>query len=168
MKEGTQKSPLCLSKKMEIQAKLMELAVAALKEDQFLVEVVASSRNLSKITVIIDGDKGVTIDDCGNISREMSKKLDEFDFGNDRYVLEVTTPGLDHPLKLKRQFHKNVGRMIKVQRKDKSQLHGRMISSDEDRIVLKQEAREGKVLTEGEVVLLFEEIEKAFVMVSFK
>ena len=168
MKEGTQKSPLCLSKNMEIGAKLAELAVSTLREDQFLVEVVASSRNLSKITLIVDGDKGITIDDCGQISREMSKKLDEFDFGNNRYVLEVSTPGIDHPLKLKRQFHKNVGRMLKVQKKDKSLLQGRMISSDENRIILKQEAMKGKVLTEGEVILSFEEIEKAFVMVSFK
>ena len=153
---------------MDIQVKLAELAASSLKKGQFLVEVVASSKNLSKITVIVEGDEGVTIDDCGQISRELSKKLDELDFGNSRYVLEVTTPGLDHPLRLKRQFHKNVGRLLKVRRKDSSVLQGRLVALDEDQIILKHEIKEGRAAMEMETTILFEEIEKAFVIVSFK
>lgn len=146
----------------------MEMAGPLLNPGQFLVEVTASSRNLSKITLVVDGDAGVTIDDCSHISRELSKKLDEIDFGIDRYVLEVTTPGLEHPLKLKRQFCKNVGRGLKVHHKDKTIMIGKLAASDEEKILLRQELREGKVITEREVVLRFEDIEKAFVIVSFK
>ena len=139
-----------------------------LNSSQFVVDVVASSRNLSKITVIVDGDQGVTIGDCGLISRELSKKLDEVDFGTSHYLLEVSTPGLDHPLKLKRQFQKNTGRGLKVHRKDKSIVQGKLVASDLERIELMQEIKEGKVTTEHHVMIPFEDIERAFVMVSFK
>ena len=135
---------------------------------QFLVDVVASNRNFSKITVILDGDQGVTIEDCSGVSRELSKRLDEVDLGIEHYVLEVTTPGMDHPLKLKRQFLKNVGRNLKVHRTDKNILQGKLVAADEQRIVLKQEIKEGKIMVGKEVVIPHEAIEKAFVMVSFK
>lgn len=153
---------------MDIRSKIADLVDSSLGSEQFLVEVVASSKNLSKITVIIDGDHGVTIDDCGTLSRTLSDKLDELDFGTSRYVLEVTTPGLDHPLKLRRQFHKNVGRQLKVHRRDKSLLTGKLNESTDSHIVLKQEVKEGKTYSEKEVPIPFEEIEKAFVVASFK
>ena len=154
---------------MDIKANLTALAEASLPNPHlFLVEVVVSSRNLEKILVIIDGDAGVTIDDCTQISREMSAKLDEMNFGADRYVFEVSTPGLDHPLKLKRQFQKNVGRGLKVHRKDKSIELGKLDTVDDEKIGLKQEIKEGKIIAEKLVLIPFEDIERAFVMVSFK
>jgi ribosome maturation factor RimP len=154
---------------MDIRAKLTELAEASLlNSSQFIVDVIASARNLSKITVIVDGDQGVTIGDCSLISRELGKKLDELDLGNSNYVLEVSTPGLDHPLKLNRQFQKNVGRGLKVHRKDKSIVLGKLAVVDPGSIRLKMESREGKTVIDQELLIPFDEIEKAFVMVSFK
>jgi len=147
----------------------MELAEASLfRPDQFLVDVVASSKHLSKITVVVDSDKGVTIEDCTNISRELSKRLDEQNIVNERYDLVVTSPGLDHPLKLMRQFHKNKGRGLKVHTRDKRVLLGTLASASDLGIVLTQESKVGKVVTAQEVTIPFEEIEKAFVMISFK
>lgn len=153
---------------MEIRAKLADLAESCLQPGQFLVDVIASSKNLSKITVVVDGDRGVTIDDCGEISRLLSGKLDEMDFGTGRYVLEVTTPGLDQPLKLKRQYAGNVGRSLKVRRRDQSQITGKLSQANEGGIVLIQEIQEGKTRREQEVPVRYEDIDKAFVIVSFK
>jgi ribosome maturation factor RimP len=153
---------------VEIRSKLSDLATEVLNPSLFLVEVVASAKNLSKITIVIDGDHGVTIDDCSNLSRALSAKLDELDFGSNNYVLEVTTPGLDHPLKLKRQFHKNLGRGLKVHRKDKSIILGKLVRATDESVILNQEVKEGKVMVGKELAIPFEEIEKAFVMVSFK
>lgn len=147
---------------------MSDLTAEALKPGQFLVEVVASAKNLSKITIVIDGDNGVTIDDCSNLSRALSARLDELDFGSNHYVLEVTTPGLDHPLKLKRQFQKNIGRGLKVHRKDKTIILGKLVSTTEESVVLNQEVKEGKVMVGKELAIPFNDIEKAFVMVSFK
>jgi ribosome maturation factor RimP len=152
---------------MEIQAKLTDLAAGSLKKGHFLVDVIASAKNLSKITVIIDGDQGVTIDDCGELSRAMSAKLDEQDFGQGRYVLEVTTPGLDQPLKLRRQYTKNIGRSLKVHRRDKSINIGKLIKADASGIVLMQEVKEGKIRKESEIAVAFDDIEKAFIVISF-
>jgi ribosome maturation factor RimP len=168
---GDPKSPLFRYQKMDIRAKIAELAESSLlNSDQFVVEVIISSRNFSKITVIIDGDHGVTIDDCGKISRAISEKLDalNLDTGSGSYVLEVSTPGLDHPLKLKRQFSKNIGRNVKVHRRDKSVVQGKLAASTEDQILLKEEIREGKTITEKEWLIPFDDVEKTFVMVSFK
>ena len=154
---------------MDIKAKITELAGASLMNSgQFLVEVVASGRNYSKITVILDGDQGITIEDCSGVSRELSKRMDEVDLGIEHYVLEVTTPGLDHPLKLKRQFQKNVGRNLKVHLKDKLIQQGKLTGADELHIELNQEIKEGKIIQSKTVIIPYEEIEKAFVMVSFK
>lgn len=152
---------------MEIQAKLTDLVVSSLKKGHFLVDVIASARNLSKITVVIDGDQGVTIDDCSELSRALSAKLDEQDFGQGRYVLEVTTPGLDQPLKLQRQYAKNIGRSLKVHRTDKSILTGKLVKVDTSGIVLMQEVKEGKIRKESEIAVAFENIEKAFIVISF-
>lgn len=154
---------------MDIKAKLTLLAEESLLNPAlFIVDVVASSRNFSKITVIVDGDNGVTIDDIGKISKGLSAKLDELDFGTDRYVLEVSTPGLDHPLKLKRQYQKNQGRGLKVHLKDKSIVQGKLSGVSDEGITLNQEIKEGKKITEKEVIIRFEDLERAFVMVSFK
>jgi len=153
---------------MEIRAKLADLADSCLQPGQFLVDVIASSKNLSKITIVVDGDQGVSIDDCGEISRQLAGKLDGMDFGSGRYVLEVTTPGLDQPLKLKRQYAKNVGRSLKVRRRDQSQITGKLSQANDAGIVLLQEIQEGKVRREQEVPVSYENIDKAFVIVSFK
>jgi ribosome maturation factor RimP len=154
---------------MDIKEKLTQLAEESLVNPaQFIVEVVASSRNLSKITVIVDGDNGLNIDDCHRISKELSARLDELDFGTDHYVLEVSTPGLDHPLKLKRQYQKNVGRGLKVHLMDKSIIQGKLTEVSDEAITLRQELKEGKKITEKDVVIKFVDMERAFVMVSFK
>lgn len=152
---------------MEIRAKLADLAEKILKPGQFLVEVIASSKNLSKVTVVIDGDHGVTIDDCGDVSRQLSAQLDAMNFGTGRYVLEVTTPGLDQPLKLQRQYAKNVGRGLKVHRRDKTIVSGMLVRTDQTGLVLTQEVKEGKNRMEKEVAVSFQDVEKAFVMISF-
>ncbi|CAN5183283.1 ribosome assembly cofactor RimP [soil metagenome] len=154
---------------MDIKAKLTELAEASLQNPSlFLVEVIASTRVGAKFSIIIDGDNGVTIDDCTSLSRELSQKLDEIEIEAEHYTLEVSTPGLDHPLKLKRQFHKNKGRSLKVHRKDKSIVQGKLAEVDGEKIVLKEEVKEGKMMIEKEVIIPFDDIERAFVMVSFK
>ena len=82
---------------------------------QFLVDVIVKGhKGPKKVLIIIDSDKGVTIDDCANLSREISKAFDDLQLFDDSYMLEVSTPGLDQPLRLARQYYKNIGRRIKV------------------------------------------------------
>jgi ribosome maturation factor RimP len=154
---------------MEMTGKIKEMAEAKLPSDQFIVDVLYSGKKSpAKLLIIVDGDKGVTIDQCADLSRELSRELDETNLIEAAFNLEVSTPGLDHPLKLKRQFFKNVGRQFKVHLNDKKIVQGKLAQATEEKLILEQEKGEGKKKEIVSVELPFIEIEKAFVVVSFK
>ena len=153
---------------MDLREKITEIAQSKLTDDsQFIVDVVASSQPGSrKVVVILDGDTGVTIDDVTNLSRAISAELDEQPLMEDNYTLEVGTPGLDQPLKMKRQYYKNIGRELKVHTTDKKIVQGALTAVSEERIVV--EIKEGKKKETKSTEIPFSQIEKAIVMVSFK
>ena len=154
---------------MDVVEKIKELGNAHLKDpSHFVVDVILSKHKPYKVTVILDGDNGITIDNCSLLSRAISEDLDNIDLIRDNYTLEVGTPGLDQPLKLKRQYAKNVGRELKVHRKDKTIVIGRLKEANNDKIVLEMEVKEGKKKELIQTEITFSEIEKAIVMVSFK
>jgi ribosome maturation factor RimP len=154
---------------MELNEEIKRIAESKLTDpSQFLVEVLVSSRKgPKKVVIIIDGDNGITIDDCGNISRELSKAFDDSGLLDESYMLEVSTPGLDHPLKLKRQYRKNIGRKLKIKLADKL-VEGQLTTVDDDHITINQETGSGKKKEITTLNIPFSEIEKAFVLVSFK
>ena len=108
-----------------------------------------------------------TIDDCANLNRELSKELDGMPQLQESYFLEVSTPGLDQPLKLKRQYKKNIGRRLNVKLAEKA-LEGKLIEVTDDRITLEHETGIGKQRQVVPREIEFSEIDKSFVLVSFK
>jgi len=152
---------------MDLKEKIKDLAEKSLANPgHFVVEVVVSKHKPWKFTLIVDGDQGITIVDCAAVSRALNESLESEIV--DPYTLEVSTPGLDHPLKLNRQFKKNVGRGLKVVKKDKSTVTGTLTRSDEEKIVVESESGKGKNAEVKTIEIPFSEIEKAFVTVSFK
>jgi ribosome maturation factor RimP len=134
----------------------------------FVVDVIVSMRNNpKKVLVILDGDKGISIDDCAEVSRALSQELDETNLVDGAFTLEVSTPGLDQPLKTNRQYVKNIGRKVKVKTKS-STVEGQLTAVHENRIELLQEEGSGKKKVEKSVEVSFDDIEKTFVLVSFK
>ena len=154
---------------MNLLDEIRKLVEENLSPDKFVVEVLISGKKIPKrVLIIIDGDQGVTIDTCADLSRVLSKAFDERAyFGEDNYLLEVSTPGLDHPLKLKRQYFKNAGRNLKVVGRTAT-VEGRLKEVADDKIVLVQETGTGKKKETKEVEIPFSEIDKTFVTVSFK
>lgn len=155
---------------MDVVEKIKDLAQSHLVDPgHFVVDVILSKHKPYKVTVVLDGDHGITIDDCSLLSRALSEDLDNIDLIKDNFTLEVGTPGLDQPLKLTRQFAKNVGRSLKVHRKDKVIVQGLLTETTDEKIVLETELKEkGKKKEFIQTEILFSEIEKAIVMVSFK
>jgi ribosome maturation factor RimP len=158
---------------MEIARKIKELAELHLaSQAHFIVDVTVSKHKPMKITVALDGDEGVSIDDCANLSRQLSDELEKENSIDEAYTLEVGTPGIDQPLKLKRQYKKNIGREVKVHLTDKSIVRGKLVSADEEKIGVQEPTenlpagRHGKELKNSEIP--FTEIEKTIVIVSFK
>lgn len=154
---------------MDIAGEIRQLAESKLTDSaHFIVDVIVSSkRGPAKVLVILDGDQGVGIEHCAVLSRELSKTLDEVSYLDEAYTLEVTTPGLDQPLKLYRQYAKNVGRKLKVKTKETT-LEGTLTGTNPEKILLSQETGSGKKKEVKTLEIPFSEIEKAFVIVSFK
>ncbi|MFI5222519.1 MAG: ribosome maturation factor RimP [Bacteroidia bacterium] len=121
-----------------------------------------------KIVVFLDGDKSVTIEQCKQLSRHLSEKLDETDFGDQGYVLEVSSPGADAPLKLPRQYPKHTGRELLVRLKSKTELLGKLeeVKGYSIFLELKEKKKKGTNATVKEIE--FSEISESVIQISFK
>ena len=153
---------------MDVGQKIRELAEIHLTQSShFIVDVIVSKHKPMKITIALDGDEGVTIEDCAHLSRELSDELEKINLIDEAYNLEVGTPGVEQPLKLKRQYFKNIGREVKVYLTDKSIVRGKLVAASEERIEV-LESGEGKKKIVDSSQIPFSEIEKTIVTVSFK
>jgi ribosome maturation factor RimP len=103
----------------------------------FLVEV--KIRPTNNVKVFLDGDNGIPIERCAAYNRQLYKTIESSGlFPNDDFSLEVSSPGLDEPLKLLRQYHKNVGRKVEVLLKDGIKTEGVLKMVTETGIVVEE------------------------------
>ena len=127
-----------------------QLVREALEENEelFLIELIFSGDN--KILVEVDGDKGLTLKECMRISRHIENNLDreEEDFG-----LEVTSPDVANPLKVLRQYKKNIGRILAVKTTEDKKIEGTLVDADENKISLEWKAREPKPIGKGKITV---------------
>ena len=114
--------------------------------------------------VLLDGDEGITIDQCSQVSRELSGLLEETDLIDGKYFLEVSSAGLDFPLQSIRQYYKNVGRSLKIDLADGSQVSGELKTVEDDKIVLEEKVKKEVITHE----INLSDIKKSMVLVSFK
>tara|TARA_B100001063_G_C16402793_1_gene375658 strand:+ start:14 stop:526 length:513 start_codon:yes stop_codon:yes gene_type:complete len=169
--KGT-KSPLFLyfivRFKMD-QTKVIDLVneALALNESLYLIDLSISENN--KIQVTIDGDKGVPLSECIRVSRNVEHN---FDREEEDFSLEVSTPDIAHPLKVKRQYIKNINRILKVKTSEED-IEGVLVEADEDKIVLNWKAREPKPIGKGKVTvdktatISYKDIKEAKVKIVF-
>lgn len=95
--------------------------------------------NRKILRLYIDKPAGVTIDDCSEVSRNLSNALDiEPDIIDGAYTLEVSSPGLDRPLKSDADFNRNIGRMLRITRSSGKPVTGKLVSVDKDSLTLSQ------------------------------
>ncbi|MEY3367493.1 MAG: hypothetical protein RI973_648 [Bacteroidota bacterium] len=139
-------------------------------QDCFLVELNLHRGN--KLEVFIDCDSGMTLEKCQRISRYLESHLDEQAWLGDNYVLEVSSPDLGRPLKLKRQYAKNIGRKLAVTRQSGEVVNGVLKAAGEDSITLEETVvrKEGKSKKKEQVQteIPFDDIKKAMVTISFQ
>lgn len=136
-------------------------------DEFYVVDIkVSASKIRNKIIALVDTDSGILVDHCSQISRMLADKLDEQI--EEAYTLEVSSPGVDTPLKLHRQYVKNIGKELKVVLKDGSDIIGELANVSEDGIALKPEKKKKQKEAPEEVQVLFDDIKEARVQVSFK
>lgn len=137
------------------------------REDLFLVDVKMHANG--KLEVLVDGDYGVSIQDCAEISRHVGFHLEEEDVIDHAYRLEVSSPGIDAPLTSVRQYRKNVGRNVKLTTANGTTKEGRLIDVQEEHIVLEEKNKEkGKKAVGVHTNVPFEQVKTIKVLISFK
>lgn len=105
--------------------------------DYFLVDLRIKPGN--NIQVILDADTGVSIDKCVEYNRRMYKEIEEAGlFAEGDFALEVSSAGVDEPLKMDRQYRKNIGRQVEVVLKDGTRREGRLSAADEAGLVIEE------------------------------
>jgi len=148
-------------------AKLLEQALEKNKS-LFLIDLNISETN--QIRVILDGDDGVTVEDCMAVSRQIEHNLDREE---EDFSLEVMSAGVSAPLEIPRQYKKNVGRKIKVKTDLGDSVEGELIEANDQGIKISWKVREpkpigkGKITVQKEVELPYESIKEAKVMITF-
>jgi ribosome maturation factor RimP len=155
---------------MAIVDKITELVEQELEGTSFfVVDVFLNTfRSSTRIAVFLDGDNGIGVDDCAKVNRALNEILSTGELIKaEDYTLEVSSPGLDKPLKLKRQYNANIGRKLKIVLNDKSEKTGKLLNVNENEIEIMEEIKVKKKITEKPTAILFSDIAKANVTVVF-
>ncbi|WAC03757.1 ribosome assembly cofactor RimP [Lacinutrix neustonica] len=137
------------------------------RTDLFLIDLTIGGDNA--INIIIDGDTGVTVEDCMFVSRAIENNLDreEVDFS-----LEVASAGAAAPLTLPRQFKKNIGRTLEVKTQTET-IEADLIDATQESVNLEWKVREakpvgkGKVTVQKKATIAYSDIVEAKVMIKF-
>ena len=156
--------------KMTFKEKVKDLLGKALEENPelFLIDLNFSETN--KISVVLDGDSGVNLQDCINVNRFLDNGLEGEEV---EFSIEVASAGLSTPLILVRQYVKNIGRTLKVKTISQGDFEGTLKVADEDGATLTWSAREpkeigkGKVTVEKTLKISYTDIKEAVVIISF-
>ena len=154
---------------MTFKEKINQLLVEGLAEKQSVFLIDLTITDSFKIIVTLDGDHGVALQDCIDISRAIEHNLDreEQDFS-----LEVASVGVGSPLKLKRQYKKNISRTLIVKLAAET-IEAQLVDANDDFITLSWEAREPKKIGKGKetvqklLEIPYSEITEAIVTVTF-
>jgi ribosome maturation factor RimP len=161
----TQDEELAVTTGLPSQTQVTELLGAEFARAGYEIEdvVIDTRARPPRIMVIADGDTALDLDTIAALSRSASALLDGLDNLADRYVLEVSSPGVDRPLTSEKHFRRARGRKVEVALADGSQLTGRVGETRGDTIALV--VRQGRDLAVREIGL--PEIVKAVVQVEF-
>jgi ribosome maturation factor RimP len=152
-----------------LREKVENLLEEAFEENKSLFLIELSVDNANHITVVIDGDNGVSVNDCIAVSRKIEHNLDREE---EDFSLDVASAGVSAPLSMPRQYKKNIGRKLAVTTSE-GKVEGELVKLEDDKITLQWKAREpkpvgkGKVTVNKEAVLPLQEIKEAKVIITF-
>lgn len=153
----------------ETQIKDLEQKVLALisdEPDHFLVDIRIKPANNFKI--YIDGNQGISVDKLVQYNRKLYKQLEEEgQYPEGDFSLELSSPGLDEPLKLHRQYLKNVGRFVDVVLLDGSKKEGKLLSATEAEIVVEEVKGKGKKAETVLHTIPFDQIKSTKIQIKF-
>ncbi len=153
-----------------LQEKVQQLVTSFFEENPefFLIDFTITPDN--KIKIVIDGDNGVTLNDCVALSRHVEHNLDR---ESEDFALEVTSAGATTPLQHERQYKKNKGRILQVKTTQGEKFEGTLQEATTEHITLTWKAREPKPVGKGKVTvqktqeIALSDIKEAKVIIKF-
>lgn len=155
-------------------ADLEKIAIIEQLLDQFLVNEPQYFKTGFKVKptnnykIYIDGDKGITIDDCIRFNRALYKQIEEEQlYPEGDFSLEVSSPGVDEPLKNVRQYKKNIDRLVEVTLNDTSAKLGILKEVSENSIQIEETTGKGKKAVTQLFTIPFSEIKTTIVQIQF-
>jgi ribosome maturation factor RimP len=132
----------------------------------FLVEV--RIKPINNVKIFIDSDEGIALSELVRYNRQLNKQLEETPlFPGGDYSLEVSSPGLDEPLKLHRQYKKNIGRYVDITMNDASKREGKLLDTTEDGIIIETESGKGRKKEIAQETILFNDIKSTKIQIKF-
>ena len=137
------------------------------RPELFLVAIKMLPNN--KLIIHVDGDEGISIQDCAAISRHVGFHLEEENTIEKAYNLEVSSPGVGEPLLLTRQYEKNIGRELSIKLGEGLVKEGQLLSVSDNGITIEEKVKEkGKKVQLVETQIEFNKIVETKVLISFK
>jgi ribosome maturation factor RimP len=154
---------------MNIEKRVTELVEEKIADMPHLFLVDVKMHQNGKLIVLVDGDNGIGIADCAAISRHVGFHLEEENVIEEAYNLEVSSPGIDTPLVLKRQYAKNIGRTVSIKMDDGTKKEGELLTAGDDFIIISETIKEkGKKAETVESTIPTDKITETKVLISFK
>ena len=138
---------------MTFKEKVKDLLNQALAEYPSLFLIDLNINDANKIMVTLDGDNGVQLQDCINISKAIDANLDREE---EDFALEVASAGVSLPLKLVRQYKKNIGRILKIKLQSQT-IEAMLLEVSDENITVEWSSREPKKIGKGKETVLHHE-----------
>ena len=159
---------------MELTERIAQLLEEQYATDETLADCFTVDIELrpgNKLYVFVDSDSGINFDKCKKISRHLESHIDTNGWLGTKYVLEVSSPGLDRPLRFLRQYQNNLGRTVVVTRQDDTRERGILKAADEMQVVIEQTVveKDGKKKKEVlmDLAIPFDQIKSTVIKAAF-
>lgn len=157
-----------------MEARISDLLDEKFKEPEFadcyLIDIQLSAKG-NKLEVFMDSDSGITFEKCQRVSRYLEAHLDEGNWLGEDYTLEVSSPGIGRPLKLPRQYTKNIGRNIEIATKEGNKKEGKLVDATDFAATVEEmvETKEGKKKKKEiiQTIIPYDDIKKAIIKIKF-
>jgi len=155
---------------MALKKIIEDLLNQAIAERPHLFVVDCSISNSNNVLITIDGDNGVTLQDCIDIHKAINNNINEEEYD---FSLEVASCGATAPIKNFRQFNKNIGRTLSITTKDNEKLEAILTGLEGENLLLEWQAREPKKLGKGKETVTknasisYNNIKEVFVKIIF-
>ncbi len=168
-RKGTSGSLLLLSTNMATETNIetvKRILLTLLYDDIFFVDMKVKPTN--NIKIFLDADSGLGIEKCIRINRRLYKQVEEMGFYPEGdFSLEVSSPGIDEPLKMLRQYVKNIGRDVEVTLNDDSIKEGTLLEATEESITIEYTEGKNKKAVVIKLPILFTDIKQTVVQIKF-